>query len=291
MFRKLFRRGKRGALAFVLGGGGARGALEVGAIKAFLEQGIVPDMVVGTSAGAANAVFLALYPELERLSLLEKAWSEASETDLLPSNLLKITLYAFLNRTRKWTNKKLESFFASHLPDKNLRFGDIKKVKVFVIAADINSGEMIVFGDSPDDRIIDALLASTAIPPWIRPLEKDGQFLIDGGIVSNLPIEPAISRGAGKIVAFDISEKRIIEPEVVGFGPFFSKLLHTVSQRQLYLEMAVAEAKKIPLHRIKLRTEPPVPIWDFTHTEDLIEKGYKITKEYIEAMESSTKIS
>jgi len=283
----LLKRGKKGSLAFVLGGGGARGALQVGALKAFLEEGIVPDIIVGTSAGAANGIFLALYPDLEYIQLLEKAWLDASETDLLPSNMIRITFYAFLHRTKMWVNKKLEEFFSAHLPDKDLRFKDIKKIKAYVIAADINSGRMIVFGDNPEDKILVALLASTAIPPWIRPLEKDGQFLIDGGIVSNLPIEPAISRGASEIIAFDISEMRITEPKAHGFGPFFSKLLVTVGKRQLHLEMEVAEARGVPVHRLLLRTDPPVQIWDFSHTEELIEKGYQIAKDYIETLKLS----
>lgn len=283
------RRGRKHKLALVLGGGGARGALQVGAIRALLEEGMVPDMVVGTSAGAANAIFLALYPDLQSISILEEAWIEASRTELLPANLVRITFYAFLSRTRKWTNRKLENFFASHLPQKDLRFGDLQPIMAYVIAADLNSGSMIVFGDDPTDRVLEALLATTAIPPWIRPLEKNGQFLMDGGLVSNLPIEPALSRGADEIIALDISETRIVEPQAPGFGPFFSKVLLTVGRRQLYLELAMAEVKKIPVHRITLRTDPPVPIWDFNHTEELFEAGYRDTREYLKRIKEASK--
>lgn len=245
-------------------------------------------MVVGTSAGAANALFLALYPDIESYKILEKAWLESSETELLPSNLIRITFYAFLNKAKKWSNKRLESFFISHLPNKDLRFGDLKKIRTYMIAADINSGKMIVFGDDPKEKVIDGLLATTAIPPWIRPVEKDGQFLIDGGIVSNLPVEPAIQRGATEIVAFDISETRLQDPDAAGFGPFFSKILITVGQRQTYLELEVAQAMGIPTHRLILRTDPPIPIWDFTHTKELLEKGYEMAKKFLKNLQLST---
>jgi len=61
--------------AFVLGSGGSRGALQVGALRALLEAGIVPDMLVGTSIGAANATGLVLWGvNLDGLAALERVW-------------------------------------------------------------------------------------------------------------------------------------------------------------------------------------------------------------------------
>jgi NTE family protein len=80
-------------LAFVLGGGGARGALQVGALRALYEAGYRPDMMVGTSAGAVNATYLALRGFDERgLDQLEQAWLEAAWDDLLPPNYLQLAL-------------------------------------------------------------------------------------------------------------------------------------------------------------------------------------------------------
>lgn len=68
----------RQSLAFVLAGGGARGTLQVGAQRALLEAGIQPDLVVSTSVGAINAVFLGLHGFTpEALDLLETAWFAA----------------------------------------------------------------------------------------------------------------------------------------------------------------------------------------------------------------------
>ena len=65
----------RRSLAFVLAGGGARGALQVGALRALLESGIRPDLLVGTSIGAINAAFLGLHGyTTESLDLLKAAW-------------------------------------------------------------------------------------------------------------------------------------------------------------------------------------------------------------------------
>jgi NTE family protein len=66
-------------VAFVLGGGGARGALQVGALYALLESGLQPDLFVGTSIGSVNAAFLALHGfSRQGLDRLAAAWREAA---------------------------------------------------------------------------------------------------------------------------------------------------------------------------------------------------------------------
>src|SRR5512139_235848 len=86
-------------LAFVLGGGGARGALQVGALRALYEAGYRPDLMVGTSAGAVNATFLALRGFDEQgLDQLEQAWLAAARQDLLPPKPLQLTLRAILRK-------------------------------------------------------------------------------------------------------------------------------------------------------------------------------------------------
>jgi len=84
-------------LAFVMSGGGARGALEAGALRALLEAGIRPDMLVGTSIGAVNAACLALNGlDGTGLAGLETAWRDAAAADLLPANYLWQTLRALV---------------------------------------------------------------------------------------------------------------------------------------------------------------------------------------------------
>jgi NTE family protein len=69
-------------LAFVLGGGGARGALQVGALRALLESGLRPDLLVGTSIGAVNAVVLALSGlDLAGVEALDRRWPNSWATE------------------------------------------------------------------------------------------------------------------------------------------------------------------------------------------------------------------
>lgn len=90
---------RNGTMAFALGGGGARGALRVGALRALLEAGIQPDLLVGTSIGAVNATYLAVRGfTVSGLDGLEDAWREAATANLMPANYLWLVSRTLLHR-------------------------------------------------------------------------------------------------------------------------------------------------------------------------------------------------
>jgi NTE family protein len=273
------RRGRK--LALVLGGGGARGALQVGAVRALFERGIQPDLLVGTSAGAVNAVFLGLDPTRAQVARLEQAWRAAAKANFFPTDWASMLTRAFLNRARVKPSPRLREFFVAHLPSPDLPFRRLR-VPVYLVAADLNHGRAAIYGEQLDQAVLEGLLASTALPPWVRPLEQRDQFLMDGGAVSNLPIEAAMAHGATEIIALDLSEPAEIDFKARGFGPFASKLLITVMKRQLDLELRLAEAHHVPVHHLELRSKPPVMFWDFTHADQLIEQGYTLARRYLE---------
>jgi NTE family protein len=269
---------RKRTLAFALGGGGARGALQVGAIRALLEADFQPDLLVGTSVGAINATYLAVHgATLASLDGLIQDWHDAAAADLLPSNYLWLTVRVLFNRVGWRPHHRLRDFFVAHGLAPELRFGDIRGIRLILVAADLNTGRPILYGVNPRQSVLEGLLASTALPPWVHPLERDEQFLIDGGVVSTLPIEPALAQGAREIIALDLADPRQVPPaEAHGFGPFLGKLMHTIEQRQLEMEMALAAARGMPVWRIALQSEQPVAMWDFSHTPELIEQGYEI---------------
>jgi len=266
-------------LAFVLGGGGGRGALQVGALRALLEAGYKPDMLVGTSAGAINAAYLALRGiDLNGIAALESAWLEAAKLNLYPSNYLWLSVRTLFNRPTPTVYNRVMEFFISQGITQELRFKGIRGVQLYLVAADLNSGLPMIFGQNPEDSILEGLLASTALPPWVTPIQRPGQLLIDGGAISNLPIEPALSQGATDIIALDIRDFRDVTPEMQGFGPFLAKLIGTVENRQVEMELELAAARRIRVRRVHLQWIDPVPLWDFTHCADLIQHGYQVMK-------------
>ena len=271
-------------LAFVLGGGGARGALQVGALKALLEAGYQPDLLVGTSIGAANAAYLALYGATpQTIAALAEVWRKVSAADLLPTSPMRLTMRTLLRRMGRDDRQQMLEFFTSYGFPADLRFGDIQKIKLLMVSSDITSGHMVLFGEDPHERVLDGLLASVALPPWLMPVRRDGSYLVDGTFVSNLPIEPALELGADEIIALDLSDPRGAPlRETSGMVTFVENLINTIVQRQIDLELKIAAASKVTVRRMALNRESPLPIWNFQHSEELMRQGYEIALREIE---------
>ncbi len=268
--------------AFVLGGGGARGALQVGALRALLEAGFEPDLLVGTSAGAINATFLALYgTSMETLDRLAAAWQRAGEVDLLPSNYIWLTLRAMLRHAPGNPSTRIRDFFIANGITPELRFADLHGERLIIVSSDLNTGKTILHGESSADSVLEALLVSTALPPWAMPVRKQGHYLMDGAVLSSVPIEPALRAGATDIVALDLMDGRDQLGAANGFG-LFLRLAYAVEQRQVEVELELAQARNTPVFYMSLTADDLVPIWDFRHTAELVAQGYGIAKRAIE---------
>jgi NTE family protein len=270
--------------AFVLGGGGAKGALQVGALRALLEAGLQPQLLVGTSVGAINGAYLAASGfTLDTLDGLEEAWHDAGRRDLLPDNYLWLTVRALFNRPGLEVQERIRRFFIQHGLRPDLRCGELPGPRLIMVAADLWAGRAVLYSTDPDQLVLDGLLASTAIPPWVRPLDAGDHLLMDGGVVSNLPIEPALSQGATHIVALDLADPRPVGPVAGGFGPFLFQLIYTVEQRHAYLEKQLAAAQGVPVYHIPLQSAVPMAVWEFKRAVPLLERGYALMREYLDA--------
>lgn len=274
----------RRSLAFVLAGGGARGALQVGAMRALLEAGIHPDLIVGSSIGAVNAAFIGLHGfSDEALLALESSWIAAASAELLPPNPVWITMRVFFNRVRMRPYHHVKDFLISQGVTPEMHFSDLHGPKPILVSSELNSGQPVCFGDDPQDSVLEGILASAALPPWIHPIETEGRFLMDGGALSNLAIEPAMLHGATEIYALNLPYRTDFDKKAHGFGPFWSKLLSAVVDRQVYLEMELAREKGISVHFVELSIEPPIPVWDFSQPQRQIDAGYQQMKAILDA--------
>lgn len=277
-------------LAFVLGGGGARGALQVGALRALLEAGYQPDLLVGTSAGAINATYIAMRGfSPQCITDLVQAWRDAATAELFPQNYLWLTVRALFRRPDVYTIHRLRDFFVTHGVNPELRFGEIQGIRLILVAADLNASQLSLYGLDPGQSVLEGLLASTALPPWVTPIEKDGRLLMDGGAISTLPIEPAMLVGATQIIALDLYDPGSLPHEADGFGPFLAKLLNTVERRQTEMELALAAARRVPVYYLHLRGPASVPLWDFSHADELIEIGYQLAQAEIPRWQAESK--
>lgn len=268
-------------LAFVLSGGGSRGALQVGALQALLEGGWQPDLLVGTSIGSVNAAYLALHgftkQSLERLA---EVWRQVAAMDLLPANYVWLAVRAMLGRSAKDPAQRIRDFFIAHGITPELCFGGLGPPRLAVVSTDLNTGKPVLHGLQPEENVLEGLLLSTALPPWVMPVKRHGHYEMDGGLVSNLPIEPALRAGATEIVALDLLDTR----DLLGSNRltgFLGKVSMAVEKRQADLELELAQARGIPILYIDLFGKTPLPFWDFQHSDELISAGYEITRRTI----------
>jgi NTE family protein len=266
-------------LAFVLGGGGARGALQVGALRALLEAGRKPDLLVGTSIGAINATALALWGiNLDGIEALERAYQRMQDSKLLDPRLLQFAWNAVSRSQNHRGSRSAREFLIAEgvLPD--LRFGQLKNVRLATVAANLHTGGPVIYGCDPEQSVMEGVLASIAIPPWFAPIEREGQYIVDGGALSNLPVEPAIRLGATEIIALDLHDDDAYGDVSKTIDPLLTKLASAVTRRQLDLEMELAAARGVSVHYVSLRSMPPVPLWDFKTHRDLFRTGYETMK-------------
>lgn len=264
--------------ALVLGSGGARGALQVGAIRALYEMGYSPQLMTGSSIGAANAAYLAVNGfNQSGIEKLQQVWEMTIDKDLLPTNLWWHFMRAFFQKTKGFSQEQIRAFAIANGITPDLRFRDLTGVKLYPVASDLNTSLPVIFGQNPDEYVLESVLASMALPPWIAPIEKDGYYLMDGGAVSNLPIEAALLQGATEIIALDLSDALDGNSSSQSVKNFLIKLDKTVECRHKNLELELAEARGVAVKRISLTGEEPVPFWDFHHSRELIERGYQLT--------------
>ncbi len=175
-------------IALVLGGGAGQGFAHVGVIKALESHGIVPDMVVGTSAGSVVA---ALYAggyngfELQRISL---SMDEDTVRDwVLPNRgfIRGDALQNFINEALQ--NRSIQSL----------------NRKLAVVATDLQTGEAMVFQSGNAGM---AVRASSSVPGIFRPVKIGTREYVDGGLVSPVPVRIARELGADIVIAVNISD-------------------------------------------------------------------------------------
>jgi NTE family protein len=264
-------------LTFVLGGGGARGALQVGALRALLEAGYQPDLLVGTSIGAINAAGLAVWGvDLAGVDALERAFCDVAQANLMDPRLGRLALRALTGLPNQPATQRVADFLTSKGISPELRFGRLRDARLGLVATDLETGQPVIYGQDPEQSVLEGVLASMALPPWFAPREKDGHLIVDGAALSNLPIEPALALGATEIIALNLDDPSNMLGSERPLDQSVSKAFVAMSHRHISLETKLAEAHGVAVRRIDLRSFEPTPIWDFDWTREMIAVGYEI---------------
>lgn len=267
-------------LAFVLSGGGNRGAIQVGALQVLLEAGIKPDLIVGTSVGAINGTFLAIDPTVRGSYALADVWRRATRADTYPGNRLTAIWNLVRGREGLFSNQAWYNFINGVLPVRT--FGEIRACQVRVVATDLATAELVVFGADPEMAIVDALMASTALPPLHAPWAIKGRKYIDGGAVAGLPLRVALDLGADTIFALHIVGPVTPAEQIRSVFGVANQAIGALLRQQMSIDIERARSRKnVWLHEINLPVDLPIAPWDFSHTDELIDAGREITKTFL----------
>jgi NTE family protein len=259
-------------VGFVLQGGGSLTAVQVGMLRALTEAGIRPDLLVGSSAGAMNAVAFATGPSISELARLEAMWLGLHRRQVAPMSL-RTLLAAVTGRSGglfpdTGLRRQLEAFLPVH---------DLSEasIPVHVVATDLESGGAVVL--STGDAVT-ALLASSAFPGLYPPVRLGGRHLIDGGVAADIPVLQAEALGAS--IIYILPAATDVPAHTYGKRPLplaysaLGQILDGIARR----DIAAARARVLVLPTITSKSSSPV---DFRDTAQQIAAGYERTTTWL----------
>ncbi len=196
-------------IALVLGGGAARGFAHIGVIKVLEANGIVPDMVLGTSAGSLVGALYAAGNNGFALQKMAMDMEEAAISDW--------SVPFFSQSTGVLKGEGLQNYV-----NKSVRNLPIEKLKISfgAVATDLHTGQPILFRRGNTGL---AVRASSAVPGVFNPVKINNIDYVDGGLVSPVPVSFARKMGADFIIAVNISA----QPDAQAAGSTFEVLLQT----------------------------------------------------------------
>lgn len=184
----LLRNGNK-KIGLVLGSGGARGLAHVGAVKALIEYGVRPSVIVGTSFGAIVGAAIAS----GRFGVLDFT---ARNVDL--ARAVGVFFEFGVHRDGLIKGKRVMDFLGQILPDCSI---EELPIPFAVLATDIETGEPVVIDKG---KVLQAVRASISIPGVFTPVRRGKRILVDGGISSPVPVSTAMAKGADFVVAINV---------------------------------------------------------------------------------------
>jgi NTE family protein len=269
--------------AFVLSGGANYGAQQVGALEVLFERGLIPEMLVGVSAGALNAAWVAAHPTLDGVRELARIWREDASSIAPPVGPLGALLRVIGGRDSLLSNDALQQFIR-RWPFAEDTFSALTGPRLFTVAAHYTDGALRLFGDDPADRIFDGLMTSTAMPPFYPPWEVNGELYLDGGVTSHVPVQAAVERGATEIFALRNGHGFTLDaapPQRTLFaigGKAISLLVESQANREIEV---VRHNRSVQLHLIDLYADDDPGLWNFSRAAELMAAGRRLTEEYL----------
>lgn len=285
--------------ALVLSGGGARGLAHIGVIRALEEIEFYPDLVVGTSIGAAiGALYACGYSSTEIEDIVKSVkWDEIlsldpyREIELISqkaSSLPPIFSLRFDEKLNITFPKNLlpmhglyELIFRNTIHSEYTASSDFDNLAIpfRAIATDIKTGKMVILERG---NLAKAVAASSSYPFVFAPVTVDSFLLIDGGLTNNLPCDVAKGMGSKFIVASDMTSRVVPLDYDIDLMTFLNQTINTMS--------FFSDTRNIELADVLIRPDIDfISSSDFDSIDVLIQKGYEETKKHLEKIKPYSK--
>jgi NTE family protein len=250
------------------------GAEQVGMMKALVEAGHTPDLISAVSVGALNGVALAQWPSMEGVDRLEQTWRGIDSRWLFPGNQFARAMAVIRKHPAICDNSGVKRLIDA---DVHVEMFEDLRIPFFVTTADLLSGARRVFHTG---LLREVLLATTAIPGVFPPVDIDGELMVDGGIVSNIPTAPAVTARPERTFILDVSRPLSNKVPQTPLGMMlqaFSITRNLQTQRDLEAASVLAGAVVIP----RPDNDPAVAFDDTSKTRELIRAGYERTRRFL----------
>ncbi|WP_042878137.1 patatin-like phospholipase family protein [Cupriavidus necator] len=262
--------------AFVFAGGGSLGAIQVGMLRELVAWGVMPDIVIGASAGAINGAYFACNPGVAGAGRLDELWRGIRRSDIMPWSWRSVWSMVGGNRGHLVESAGLRGLLTRHFGPRRLEAAELP---LHVVATDMQSGAEVLLSSG---SIVDAVLASAAIPGVFPPVQFEGRTLIDGGVANNTPVSTAIALGATRVIVlpagFTCAERR----------PPRGALEHAFNALSLLVARQLVNDLQHFAERAHISVVPPLcPLdispYDYSKCGELIDRAAATTGQWLKA--------
>ncbi len=252
---------------FVLSGGGSLGAIQVGMLQAMADLQIKPDLLVGTSAGALNASYIAGHgTEPSSLKGLVSVWRGLRTSILFRPDPLRLSLALIGRDEALFSATNLRRLIKKHLTFTNL---EDSPIPLWVVTTDLLTGLEVHHDSGP---ALELITASAAIPGIFAPVKYDGNLLVDGSLANDSAISVAVANGADTVYVLPTGHPcALAKPPQSAVGVAVqaaSVLIHQQLLRDIRVYADQCDLIVLP---------PPCPLaispLDFGHADLLIKQG------------------
>jgi NTE family protein len=270
-----------GPVAFVLGGGGVLGAVEVGMLRALFRAGFRPDLVVGTSIGAVNGALVAADPSEAVTERLVRLWTSPEAASVYGDSIGR-QVRRFAARTHLHSPRPLRRLLEGELGEQTA-FADLK-IPFRCCAASIERAAEHWFTEGP---LVPAVLASSAVPGLLPPVVIDGGHYIDGGVVNSIPVGRAVELGATTIWVLQVGRvDRPLQPPKRHLD--VAQVAFEIARRHRFARELASLPEDVRVHVLpsgggESRDDSPWAYRDMASVGRRISRAYTASRRYLAA--------